>query len=174
METVLSTFSLSSKTIVLGILLLVVLPVAIAAGAMLMTERGIVSNALYVVAGISALTFLPFLYLINNNAVTISDGSLTVKAGFYSRTVSLEKVDAAQIRQVDTINEPSLALSMRINGIGMPNYSSGWFKIKNGDTVFVLMGNPPYVYIPIKGSEAFIISAPSTAEFINSLKAAKE
>ena len=59
--------------------------------------------------------------------------------GPYGRLVPREAMDVEEARLVDLRTDPSYRVGIRTNGIGMPGYASGWFRLKGGASALLFV-----------------------------------
>jgi hypothetical protein len=64
--------------------------------------------------------------------VELGADGLRVRSAFYGRVIPWTEIDAAGARAVDLTQEPSLRPRWRSNGIGLPGYAAGWFRLGEG------------------------------------------
>ncbi len=109
-----------------------------------------VLGVLFVVMGLatSAMTFS-----------ADADG-LHVDSLFYGQDVPRAKLDPSGASLVDLTTDPSRRPSIRTNGIGLPNYSVGWFTLVGGERALLFVTAPSkVVYVPTSLGYAVMMSA---------------
>ncbi|MBN2440012.1 MAG: hypothetical protein JXJ04_01660 [Spirochaetales bacterium] len=77
------------------------------------------------------ILFMALLFSIKNIRFVIGEDRFQIKSLFYGREISLRDIDQASVKVVDLNNEPDLKPRLRTNGIGLPGFWSGWFRLKN-------------------------------------------
>src|SRR3954468_15818617 len=63
--------------------------------------------------------------------VEITAEALAVRGSIYGRTVPRSQLKVAEARVVDLNHEPTLEPRARTNGVGLPNYRVGWFRLRD-------------------------------------------
>lgn len=123
------------------------------------------------------LVFAVFVFLvwtaasIGRGQVELTSRILKIDVPMYGRTIPLTslKLDAAKI--VDLAAENSLALKRRTNGIGLPNYAAGWFKLGNGEKALAFVTDIHNVlYLPTREGYSVLISVVEPAKMLAALK----
>lgn len=147
-----------------------VLPIAITGIALIAASRanppwGIllaISLPLVMLAGVFSL-------MLAKNSVEISGEKLVIKAAFYAQEISLSDLDIAEAKVLGESN--SIAFGLRENGIGLPGYQAGWFRLRDGGKAFVAVTRgPANLRIPtLKGYE-LVLSVKNPTAFLNALE----
>ncbi|MFO0889701.1 MAG: PH domain-containing protein [Isosphaeraceae bacterium] len=68
-----------------------------------------------------------------------SNQGIRVHGDVYARTIPREDLKLAEARPLDCGAEPGYTPSSRTNGIGLPSYQSGWFRLANGSRALLFM-----------------------------------
>lgn len=96
---------------------------------------------------------------------------MNIRAALYGREIPLSSLILDDARPVDLKTDPRLKISWRTNGIGLPGYSAGWFRLKNGQKALVFVSDAHSVaYIPTREGYVVLVSVEDPVEFIASLK----
>ncbi len=77
---------------------------------------------------------------------------------FYSRLVPAQALRIEEARLVDLRSERGLAPRRRTNGIGLPGFSGGWFRLGNGEKALVFVTTPLAVYVPTRGDYSLVLT----------------
>lgn len=163
----------SSRTVFLALLLSIGLPVIIAVVAMMAARADGIAKWGLIVAALAAPVAAALLWSLSRNEVRIADGELAIKAGFYGTRLPLSELRLDEARTLSPRNAGEHAVSWRQNGMAIPGYQGGWFKLKNGDRAFLLMTSPQGVAVPTKGGTWVVVSPAKPAEFLSALADAK-
>ncbi|GAA3930364.1 PH domain-containing protein [Luteimonas lutimaris] len=164
-------------------LLLVALPVAIAAGAIayagddpgpkqLIGGSPLLTNAL-ILAGILALT-LAIHWLIaramRRHAVTLDSDGLAITTSFYSRRLGWRELQLSQARIVDLGERTELKPVLKTNGASLPGFHSGWFRLRNLHRAFVAtVGGTRLVYLPTTAGYDLLLQPRQPQAFVQRL-----
>ncbi|SCK42216.1 PH domain-containing protein [Variovorax sp. HW608] len=83
-----------------------------------------------------------------NRSVAIRDDEVIVKSTFYSTSIPLTNISS-----ISTVvpGSPSDLVGMRVNGVGLPGFRSGWFDSKAGGRLFVDRVAGDYLSIFVNG-----------------------
>ena len=100
----------------------------------------------------------------------LNGGGLRVRGGIYGRFLpkdSLIKENAKILNLgIDTEYQPRI----RTNGIGLPGYKEGWFKLKNGERALLFITDVSrVVYIPTKKGYSVLLSTHQPEELLKSM-----
>ncbi len=101
----------------------------------------------------------------------INEQQLSITGDLYGRTIPLTSlvIDEAKVIKLD--KSSPYRPRWRTNGIGLPGYQSGWFKLKNGEKalLFVTESNQ-VVYVPTIEGYSLLMSVKQPQEFLQLLK----
>jgi hypothetical protein len=105
-----------------------------------------------------AVTALAFWYSPGPPRVTLSADALTIHDRFYPVTLKAADVDVAHVRVVDLIADQQWQPTARTNGFANAHYSSGWFRLVNGQKVRLYSaGGKRLVLLPPNGNGAAVL-----------------
>lgn len=105
------------------------------------------------------LAFSWMFYKVNDSKLVISADSLTLDVPFYGFSIPLTEIDLDEITRVDWGKSPELKPNLRANGIGMPGFQLGWFRLANEQKAFVATTSTDnIVSIPTKRNYPLILS----------------
>lgn len=121
---------------------------------------------------LAAVVFFAFIaYGSRHSAVEVADSGLRIRAVFYGREIPLSRLLTEAARPVDLAKEPDYAPVLRTNGIGLPGYSAGWFKLRNGQKALAFMTDRRRVaMIPTRDKYVVMVSVPDPAAFLEALR----
>ncbi len=110
-------------------------------------------------------------YSTRNVTFALSDQGLQINGGLYGRNVSKNAIIIDGARIVTLQDENSYAPCVRTNGIGLPGYSRGWFKLNNGEKALLfLTSRSSVVYIPTKLGYSILLSPTKPKEFLRTMR----
>lgn len=81
--------------------------------------------------GLAAI-FAWFAYSARNVHFEVSPQGIRISGAMYGRTIPASEIMPGA-KAVDLNEDRELALSMRTNGVGLPGYRAGWFRLRNGE-----------------------------------------
>jgi hypothetical protein len=122
-----------------------------------------------VVIGLLIL-FSYFTYSSRNTHFTVSGEGLRITGTMYGRLIPSNQIRTELVRPVDLSLEPDLAPKWRTNGIGLPGYGAGWFKLKNGEKSLLFLTDKTHaVYLPTTNGYSVLISVSDPKRFVESI-----
>jgi hypothetical protein len=117
--------------------------------------------------------FLGTLSLFGSRIVTlqVSDQGLRIHGDVYGRLILKPALQIDQARALDTGREPGYKPSLRTNGVGLPNYQSGWFKLANGSKALLFTTDwSRTVLVPTSDNYDLLVSPADPEAFLAALK----
>jgi hypothetical protein len=101
----------------------------------------------------------------------VSDGGLRVRGDMYGRLIPGADLQVGRARALDLGAEPGYAPEIRTNGIGLPNYQSGWFRLANGSTALLFVTDwSRAVLVPTTEDFDLLVSPADPQAFLAALK----
>ncbi len=110
-------------------------------------------------------------YSAKNIKFEVSDQGLRIKGGIYGRFIPREEIMKEGVKIIDLNTSPEYKPRIRTNGIGLPGYSEGWFKLKNNEKALLFVTDySKVVYIPTNQAYSSLLSVSNPEEFYQSIK----
>jgi hypothetical protein len=136
------------------------------------------SNARWMLMGIGLIPMLIGLGLIavglNEPKFEISEAGLRLRGDLYGRLIPKAELNLEQSRMVDLTQEPNLEPTLRTFGTGLPGYSTGWFRLRNGTKALLYLTNHKQaVYVPTTAGYSVLVSPKDPAGFLAQLQKLK-
>jgi Bacterial PH domain len=104
----------------------------------------------------------------------ITDTGLRLSGEFYGRFIPASELNLEQSRLVDITREPNLMPTIRTFGTGLPGYSTGWFRLRNGTKALLYLTNHKQaVYVPTTAGYSVLVSPKDPAGFLAQLQKLK-
>jgi len=123
----------------------------------------------FLILGIPCL-FLIFIYANRNIDFAITNGQLNIQHYFYGRSIPLSSFITYKALILDLSQSSPHWPKWRTNGIGLPGYKAGWFKLRNGERALLFVNDPHrVVYIPTTDGYSLLLSVQEPERFLNSL-----
>lgn len=123
------------------------------------------------------LVFAVFVFLfwtaasIGRGQVELTSRVLKIDVPMYGKTIPLTSLKPDSAKIVDLAVEKSISLKRRTNGIGLPNYAAGWFKLRNGEKALAFVTDMHNVlYLPTREGYSVLISVVEPAKLLAALK----
>ncbi len=108
----------------------------------------------------------------SNLSTSIEHAALKVNVPIYGRTIPLYKLDVGSAVVVTLDKSSALRPTRRTNGIGMPGYAVGWFRLKNGEKALAAVtSRANVVYLRTRDGYSLLLSLVEPHAFIERLKA---
>lgn len=106
-----------------------------------------------------------------NAAVRIEGQVLTLDAALYGRSIPLSAIRLGDVRAVHVAEGMPLAPKLRTNGIGLPGFRLGWFRLGNGERALLAMsGAGQAVYLPTTEGYSLLVTLRRPVAFIEALR----
>jgi hypothetical protein len=103
--------------------------------------------------------------------VVLTDDTLRIRGDLYGRSIPIELLNVDSARVVDLRGEPSLQPVSRRMGTGMPGYSAGWFRLRNGARALVyLTARDRVAYVPVADGYVLLLSLRDPDAMIRDLR----
>jgi len=110
-------------------------------------------------------------YSARNTKFEVTDQGLRINGGIYGRFIHQEEIIGENVKIIDLNADPEYKPRIRTNGIGLPGYSEGWFKLKNNEKALLFVTDRSnVVYIPTKQDYSVLLSVSDPEEFYQSIK----
>lgn len=101
----------------------------------------------------------------------ISSQGLCIKGIVFRKTIPTSDLQVSLARIVDLDQELGLRPWIKLYGIGLPSFRSGWYLLKDREKALVLVtGSPRAVYIPTSRGYALLLSPDRPEEFLATLQ----
>jgi hypothetical protein len=111
-----------------------------------------------------------FLFAPKNTTIAIKGNDIVIRSFIYGRTIPVSSVLIDEMRMINVHENGEFAVSVRTNGAGLPNFTSGWVRLKNGEKALVFITDKENVlYMPTKDF-VVLFSMKRGAEFIQTLR----
>lgn len=103
-------------------------------------------------------------------SAAIEGSSLQIKVPIYGRSIPIAALDVASATIVDLEQTPQLRPGIRTNGIGLPGYAVGWFRLKNGEKALAaITSNQRVLYLRTSEGYVLLLSLADPERFIRQL-----
>ena len=119
--------------------------------------------------------FVYFLWGAFHSKVTLEKDSVHLQVPIYAVTIPLDSIDAKGARILDLTKDREFKPGIRTNGLGVPGYGLGHFRLKNGHRArLALTTRSSVAYVPLDRRTALLLSVEEGEKFIATLKSAAE
>ena len=104
-------------------------------------------------------------------SISVSFNGVEIKLPFYGRIIPLSQVMASEARIVDLKEEHALTPSVRTNGIGLPGYRVGWFRLRSRQkALLALSSRGQVVLVPTTEDYVLLVSTNDAAGLLQALR----
>ncbi|MDR0382934.1 MAG: PH domain-containing protein [Spirochaetaceae bacterium] len=112
------------------------------------------------------------IFAMKGTTIAIKDGEVVIKTFLYGKKIPIENIDVDGIRAVNLNLDKEYNVSIRTNGIGLPNFLSGWAKLNNGNKALVYLTDRNNVLLMPTKKYTLLFSMETPDEFIEKIKSA--
>lgn len=135
-------------TWMLAIALLVGLPIGLTVLTLVLTQGMQAITPLAATIGFVAMVVVALLILMamRRAGVVVERDALIVQAGFYTLKLPLTELQG-EARVVDLSKDPQLSPKWRSNGIGLPGFQAGHFRLRDGSKAFLMLTDTARVLV---------------------------
>jgi len=106
-----------------------------------------------------------------NMTFVVNDEGLSIKGGLYARSIPRADIVSEEVRVINLDSETDYKPKRRTNGIGLPGYAAGWFKLRNEEKALVfLTDRSRVVYIPTNKDYSVMLSTMEAEELAGLIK----
>jgi len=107
---------------------------------------------------------------IKNINISIKDNEIKINSLLYGRKIPIEDIMVNEIRTINLNENNEYKISIRTNGISLPNFLLGWMKLKNGNKALVYLTNKNNVLLIPTKDYVIMFSMDKGNEFIEKIK----
>ena len=101
----------------------------------------------------------------------VGDGKLELRVPVYGRTMPIASLDLEQAQVVALDATPELRPRWRTNGIGLPGYQVGWYRLRNGSKALLAVTSRERVlYVPTREGYALLVSVERPDDVLRALR----
>ena len=127
--------------------------------------------------GIILIILIPLIILtvgiissIKNTTLTLTEKEIIIKSTFYGRKIPLENIMIDGIKGISLDENTEYNVSIRTNGISIPQYKSGWMRLKNGEKALIFITDKNNVVLIPTEDYSILFSMNNIDEFIKKIK----
>ena len=110
-----------------------------------------------------------FVFSMKHTTISIKNNEVIIKTFLYGRKIQIEDILINEIQTINLKQNNEYNVSIRTNGIGLPNFHLGWMKLKNGKKALVYLTNKENVLLMPTKNFVVLFSMQKTEEFIKKL-----
>ncbi len=109
-------------------------------------------------------------FTIKNLKFDISDHGIHIRGGFYGRLIPRDDIVSQGVRVLNLNLQQEYQPKLKTNGVSLPGYSEGWFKLRNEQKALLFVSDKAkVVYIPTSKNYSVLLSVSNPEEFRQTL-----
>ena len=135
------------------------------------------TRSMWVILVAIVLVVLPMLllgYVMKSGRATryqVTESGLAIRGTLYGRTVPWSALAVAEARHLDLATARDFQPTMRTNGIGLPGYQAGWFRLRQaGKGLLFVTDRSRVVAIPTTLGYTLLLSVNDPAAFMEAVQ----
>ncbi|MCU7843522.1 MAG: PH domain-containing protein [Candidatus Thiodiazotropha sp. (ex Monitilora ramsayi)] len=114
--------------------------------------------------------FIWFAFSASSLSASLSQSSLQVHLPIYGRSIPLSALDIDSAKIVDLNHSSELKPRTRSNGIGLPGFSVGWFRLHNGEKALsAITSRENVLYLKTSENYSLLLSLTEPEIFLSQL-----
>lgn len=123
-----------------------------------------------VIVGVAIMSVYIVFSLKSVKAEVTQEG-VRVTGDMYGRFIPFEDLSRQEARIIDWNKETEFKPTWRTNGIALPGYLSGWFRLRNKEKALLFVTDvSAVVYVPTKRGYSLLLSPQNPKDFLKELK----
>jgi len=125
-------------------------------------------------AGLLAL-FVWCAWASRHTVVLVADGGLRIANTPYGRRIPLAELIEEGAIPVDLTRDLEYQPVLRTNGIGLPGYGAGWFRLRDGQKALAFLTDRRRVlYLPTRAGYGLLVSVADPDRVIDAIRRARQ
>ena len=130
------------------------------------------SLGILIVLMVGILTLLLYIaYGSQHLQIELNQSTLRIRGDIYGRSIPLTALAVEQASVINLDGRSPYQPRWRTNGIGLPGYRSGWFKLKNGEKALLFVTDEKQVvYLPTDEGYSLLMSVKEPETFLQALQ----
>jgi Bacterial PH domain len=105
-------------------------------------------------------------------SITIADRAIHQRIPFYGRMIPISNINLAQARVLSLDESAEIKAVRRTNGIGLPGYATGWFKLASGEKALLAVTRGRVLFIPTNEGYSVWLSVAQPEAALRQLRSA--
>ena len=101
----------------------------------------------------------------------VNDQGLRISRAIYGRFIPREEIAVEGVKVINLNVDSEYKPKARTNGIGLPGYAEGWFRLQNKEKALMFVTDrSSVVYIPTEKGYSVLLSVREVEEFAGSIR----
>lgn len=110
--------------------------------------------------------------LLRRHRLAVDDGGIEVATTFYRRRFAIADLGLEAARVVDLDERPEFRSALRTNGVAIPGFRSGWFRLRSGERALVATaGGRRLLWIPTRAGHDLLLQPADPRALLERLRA---
>lgn len=110
-------------------------------------------------------------YSAYHSRVEVHHGQIHIMGDFWARSLPIQSLDLERAEILNLSRQSKYALRVRTFGTSLPGYSSGWFRLRNGEKALAyLTSQKSVVYLPTSLGYSLLLNVKQPHEFLSTLR----
>jgi hypothetical protein len=102
--------------------------------------------------------------------IDVTADEVVIHGGIYGRTIPRASLDTKHARIVEGLSTSDLKPVRRTNGLGLPNFRSGWFTLANKEKALLFVSSERAVYVPTDAGYALLVTPADPEAFLAAIE----
>ena len=115
-----------------------------------------------------------FAYSARSTRFELKPDGLAIRGTLYGRTIPWSVLRTDEAVAVDLGARADLRPTLRTNGLGLPGYRAGWFRLRAGRGLLFVTDPARVVAVPTSDGYTLLLSVPEPDRFVAALKDAAD
>ena len=135
------------------------------------------AKPIWLLAGICLLLLMIFFalaytgYSARYSRFEVGERQLSLVGDFWSRSIPIDSILLGEATILDLTRSSDYSPKRRTFGTGLPGYTSGWFRLRNGEKALAyLTRRESVVYLPTSLGYSLLLSADRPQELLTALR----
>lgn len=118
--------------------------------------------------------FGSILYSARNTTVLVEPDGLRISGTLYGRRIPLASLRVGEAKVLNLARDEDFRMRWRTNGIGLPGYRAGWFRLRNGEKALAFITDTRRIlYLPTSEGYSVLLSVDRPARMLELLRKAR-
>lgn len=108
----------------------------------------------------------------SRSTLMVQDGALVLRVPMYGRSIPVERIDIERAAVVSLDRTSPRRPTSRTNGVGIPGYSVGWFRLADGSKALLAVTDRDRVVdLPTSDGYSVLVSVADPDGFLDRMRA---
>lgn len=126
------------------------------------------------VAGVSLVSLAIWWVLLRalrRHRIVLADGAIDIATSFYRRRLAIPELRLDEARAIDLDERTEFKPMLKTNGVSMPGFRSGWFRLRNRDRALVATaGGKRVAWIPTRAGYGLLLQPRNPQALLDALR----